>query len=141
MFLSYPNFVIELPLFLIKRIRLSSSVTSFSLLVYIFSISFTPSAFILCLIIFQIWCYSFFRRLYNWLPIFLILISNDIELNPGPRHHTNMFNFMSWNLNSLAKENFNRLHLIEVHNHIFNYDLISICETSLMARLIYLISY
>jgi len=38
---------------------------------------------------------------------------------------------MSWNLNSLAKENFKRLHLIEVHNQLFNYDLISICETSL----------
>ena len=38
---------------------------------------------------------------------------------------------MSWNLNSLAKENFQRLRLIEAHNSFINYDLISICETSL----------
>ena len=38
---------------------------------------------------------------------------------------------MSWNVNSLAKENFQRVRLIEAHNSIFNYDLISICETSL----------
>ena len=34
-------------------------------------------------------------------------------------------------MNSLAKNNFQRISLIEVHNSIFNYDLISICETSL----------
>ena len=38
---------------------------------------------------------------------------------------------MSWNLNSLAKDNFQRVRLLEAHNSIFNYDLISICETSL----------
>ena len=38
---------------------------------------------------------------------------------------------MSWNLNSLAKENFQRVDLIEAHNVTFEYDLISICETSL----------
>ena len=38
---------------------------------------------------------------------------------------------MSWNLNSLATDNFHRVSLIEAHNSCFNYDLISICETSL----------
>jgi len=38
---------------------------------------------------------------------------------------------MSWNLNSLAKENFQRVDLIDAHNVIFKYDLISVCETSL----------
>ena len=38
---------------------------------------------------------------------------------------------MSWNLNSLAKDNFQRVHLIEAHNSLFNYDLISVGETSL----------
>ena len=58
-------------------------------------------------------------------------MSNDINLNPGPNYQNNSFNFMSWNLNSLAKNNFQRVRLIEAHNSIFNYDLISICETSL----------
>ena len=38
---------------------------------------------------------------------------------------------MSWNVNSLANDNFQRVRLIEAHSSIFNYDLISICETSL----------
>ena len=38
---------------------------------------------------------------------------------------------MSWNLNSLAKDNFKGVSLIEAHNSLFNYDLMSICETSL----------
>ena len=38
---------------------------------------------------------------------------------------------MSWNVNSIAKDNFQRVRLIEAHNSIFNYDLVSICETSL----------
>ena len=38
---------------------------------------------------------------------------------------------MSWNVNSLAKDNYNRVRHIDADNSIFNYDLISICETSL----------
>jgi exonuclease III len=38
---------------------------------------------------------------------------------------------MNWNLNSLVKDNFQRVQAIEAHNALFNYDLISICETSL----------
>ena len=38
---------------------------------------------------------------------------------------------MSWNVNSLGKDNFQCVRLIEAHNSIFNYDLISICKTSL----------
>ena len=38
---------------------------------------------------------------------------------------------MSWNLNSLAKDNFHRVSLIEARNSFFNYDLISVSETSL----------
>ena len=34
-------------------------------------------------------------------------------------------------VNSLYKDNCQRVRLIEAHNSIFNYDLISICETSL----------
>ena len=69
--------------------------------------------------------------MYHWLPTILILLSNDIHLNPGPRFQNYFFNFMSWNLNFLAKDNFQRIQLLEAHNTLFDYDLISICETSL----------
>ena len=41
---------------------------------------------------------------------------------------------MNWNLNSLPKNNFERVQLIEAHNSLFNYDLISLCETSLTSN-------
>ena len=52
-------------------------------------------------------------------------------MNPGPHFQNSFFNSMNWNLNSLVKANFERVQLIEAHNPIFNYDFISICETSL----------
>ena len=61
----------------------------------------------------------------------LLLLANDIEINPGPTHDDNFFTFMNWNLNSLAKNDFERMKLIEAHNSLFNYDLISLCETGL----------
>ena len=60
-------------------------------------------------------------------------MSNDIHLNHGPQSHflDNSLTFMNWNLNSLTKDNFHRVDLIEAHNSIFNHDLISVCETNL----------
>ena len=68
-----------------------------------------------------------------WYFQLVIYLSNDNSKNPGPEPHfqNNFFNFMSWNLNSLAKDNFHSVSLIEAHNSFFNYDLISVSETSL----------
>ena len=68
-----------------------------------------------------------------WYFQLVIYLSNDISKNPGPEPHfqNNFLNFMSWNLNSLAKDNFHRVRLIEAHNSFFNYDLISVSKTSL----------
>ena len=127
----YPNIGNNLLYLSLNKINVISIVASVTLLLYIFSISVTAATCILYLFMFQFWCYSYIKRIPNWLPVFLIVISNDIHLNPGPHYQNNFFNFMSWNLNSLAKDNFQRVRLIEAHNFIFNYDLISICETSL----------
>ena len=103
------------------------------LTIYIFSIAVTTPSCILSLVVFQIWTSSFSKNEPYWLSMLLILMSNDIHLNPGPQPHfqNNFLNFMNWNLNSLTKDNFHRVHLIEAHNSIFNYDLISVCETNL----------
>ena len=41
------------------------------------------------------------------------------------------FTFANWNVNSLAKDNFQRVQLLEAHNSIFSYDLISLTEIAL----------
>ena len=68
------------------------------------------------------------------LTFLLILLSNDVELNPGPRDH--FLNFMNWNLNSLATNDFERVDLLQAHNSLHDYDLISLCETNLTDELI-----
>ena len=65
-----------------------------------------------------------------WLPILLIILSNDIELNPGPHSYEGL-TFLQWNINSLGKDDFSRVKLLQAQNAIYNYDIISRCETSL----------
>ena len=59
-----------------------------------------------------------------------LILANDVEINPGD-FCSSFFSFCNWNVNSLAKDNFQRVQLLEAHNSLFNYDLISLCEVSL----------
>ena len=99
--------------------------------VFILTDAISPATLILSIFVFQIWCHAQCSNVPRWLPFILILLANDIELNPGPPLQKQFFNFMNWNLNSLVKENFGRVSLIEAHNAIFDYDLISVCETNI----------
>ena len=45
-----------------------------------------------------------------WIPFLLIVMSNDTERNPGDNK---LFTFCNWYLNSLTKDNFIRLYLLE----------------------------
>ena len=135
-----PNF--DLTFVLAFKFKKTLSLMLFgTFLLFMFAIAITPASHLLCLIVFQILCHSIAKSVPSWLSILLILfiyfilLSNDIHLNPGLQYHNN-FNFMSWNLNSLATNNFERVPLIEAHNSKFNYDLISICETSLNDSLV-----
>ena len=47
-----------------------------------------------------------------WIPSFLIIISNDVHVNPGPTNNKNQVSFCNWNCNSLTKNNFNRVDLL-----------------------------
>ena len=59
----------------------------------------------------------------------MILLSGDVEPNPGPGPET--LKFCCWNLNSITAHDFLRVSLIEAYNSIHNYDLIGIVETHL----------
>ena len=68
-------------------------------------------------------------------------MSSDIETNPGPfpsgsrtpdgGFRESFLSFCNWNINTLSKNDFHRVSLIEADNSIFKYDIISLCETSL----------
>ena len=95
----------------------------------------SPPAQLLSIVIIFVVCTRITKKVPPWVPLVLILLANDIELNPGPPYHENFFTFMNWNLNSIVKNNFERVQLIEAHNSLFNYDLISLCETSLTSSI------
>ena len=67
----------------------------------------------------------------------MISLSNDISKNPGPfspeapGETTHYFSFCNWNLNTLDKDVFTRINLLQAHNSNYKYDIISLCETSL----------
>ena len=53
--------------------------------------------------------------------------------NPGSysEFSSSFFTFCNRSLNSLSKDDFYRIHLLEPHNTNFNYHIISLCGTSL----------
>ena len=61
----------------------------------------------------------------QWFIFRIILLSGDVETNPGPE----TLDFCCWNLNSITAHDFLRVSLIEAYNSVCNYDLIGIVET------------
>ena len=76
---------------------------------------------------FYIWCLTCYTLHAQWLVFRTILLSGDIETNPGP----DTLNFCTWNLNSITAHDFLRVSLMEAYNSVYNYDLIGIVETHL----------
>ncbi len=63
----------------------------------------------------------------QWLVFKTLQLCGDIEINPGPE----IFDFCTWNLNSITAYDFLRVTLMEAYNSVYNYDLIGIVETHL----------
>ena len=76
---------------------------------------------------FNIACIACFTLHIQWLVFRTILLSGDVETNPGPE----TLDFCCWNLNSITAHDFLRVSLIEAYNSVFNYDLTGIVETHL----------
>ena len=70
-----------------------------------------------------------------WLFLIRLTLCPDIHPNPGPAYSNNFaggfLSFCNWNLNTLSKDDFSRITLLQAHNTEHNYDIISLCETSL----------
>ena len=61
----------------------------------------------------------------------LLVVPNDVELNPGPKKDSSKRNFSIayWNLSSIAAQNFVKLSQLEAYNTMHSYDLICLSET------------
>ena len=76
--------------------------------------------------------FSIYQHFPSWLIFIRLIIATDVETNPGDSANC-FFNFCNWNLNSLVEDNFSRVELLEAHNTVVNYDIISVYETCLNA--------
>ena len=76
---------------------------------------------------FHIACLAFYALHIKWLVLRTILLSGDIETNPGPE----TLDFCTWNLNSITAYDFLRVSLIEAYNSVYHYDMIGVVETHL----------
>ena len=71
-------------------------------------------------------------NLLYWLYIFLITLSGDVELNPGPKcKAAQTLSICHWNLNSICAHNFTKLSLLRAYVNIHKFDIVCFSETYL----------
>ena len=63
----------------------------------------------------------------------LLLLSGDIELNPGPQTE-NSVRFFHWNLNGICARNGVKIPLSEAYNSLYKYDAIAVSESMLDSK-------
>ena len=74
----------------------------------------------------------FFHPLLLFISVILLLLSGDIETNPGPDpDYLNSFSFCHRNLNGSAAHNFMKMSLLQAYNAINRFDIICLSETYL----------
>ena len=60
----------------------------------------------------------------------LLLLSADIETNPGPQMDR-YFKFLHWNLNSICARGGVKIQLLEAYNSVYRFDVMALSETML----------
>ena len=62
----------------------------------------------------------------------LLLLSGDVELNPGPKHNSsNVFSIFHWNLNIISSHNYAKVFLFKTYIAIHKFDISFTSETHL----------
>ena len=74
----------------------------------------------------------YFQVVYLWYTVSILLLSGDIETNPGPlSSNLEYLNICHWNLNSIAIQNFIKIPLLEAYITVNKFDIICLFETLL----------
>ena len=77
--------------------------------------------------------YYFFFQLCIFIPFIrlALIISGDVEINPGPVTSNQNLSFCHWNLNGIAAHDYVKISLLEAYNAVHNFDIICVSETFL----------
>ena len=101
-----PNILDFIPKFIFLLVRLN--IKTFQNIIFVvlslclFGIASEQMSQIFCLLILQTF-YSRFLKITPWLPGLLIILANDIHVNPGPRYQDNFFQFHGMELKLSGK--------------------------------------
>ena len=67
-----------------------------------------------------------------WFQIFLVLLSGDVEINPGPkRTPKTSLSICHWNLNSISANNYVKLSLLKAYLAFHKFDILCFSKTYL----------
>ena len=132
------NFRFELP----SCSKLSNNLSNYdpnyiSLLFYIFLIAFLFSKGYVSKISRKLYISIFL--LFNillgvlvWLCSCLIILSGDVEVNPGPKNSVSeCLSICHWNLNSILAHDYSKLFLLKAYISVHKFDIICLSETYL----------
>ena len=67
-----------------------------------------------------------------WLCSCLIILSGDVEVNPGPKNIvTECLSICHWNFNSISAHDYSKLFLLKTYISVHKFDIICLSETYL----------
>ena len=67
-----------------------------------------------------------------WLCSCLIILSGDVEVNPGPKNSVSeCLSICDWNLNSILAHDYSKLFLLKAYISVHKFDIICLSETYL----------
>ena len=83
-----------------------------------------------CILIFLL--FYIFEIVFVWLCSLLVMLSGDVEVNPGPEKKDKDFlSIFHWNLNSISAYDYSKLFLLNLYNSPHKFDIICLSETYL----------
>ena len=73
-----------------------------------------------------------------WLWSCLIILSSDVEVNPGPKNRVSeCLSICHWNLNSISAHDYSKLFLLKAYISVHKFDIICLSETYLDSTVSY----
>ena len=83
-----------------------------------------------CILIFLL--FHIFEIVFAWLCSLLVMLSGDVEVNPGPKKKDkDCLSICHWNLNSISGYDYSKLFLLNSCNSLHMFDIICLSETYL----------
>ena len=80
-----------------------------------------------CILIFLL--FHIFEIVFAWLCSLLVMLSGDVEVNPGPKKKDkDCLSICHWNLNSISAYDYSKLFLLNSYNSLHKFDIICLSE-------------